>query len=166
MTTDQICQKLFLDKSSSQHEIRCFFSAHILLSLQKFFNVLNSMSKIALPRYSRVSYKKNEWMRSWSLTQCKPHISRCDVEKHCLIIFSALLVQWKATRAKWQHPMLWVLCSVATLFFLGQIYNFCFLSKTFGLFLFLQKGQMKFGFFWPIRFCAVSADLKMILSDF
>jgi len=61
MTTDQICQKLFLDKSSSQHEIRCFFSAHILLSLQKFFNVLNSMSKIALPRYSRVSYKK-KWM--------------------------------------------------------------------------------------------------------
>jgi len=26
-------------------------------------------------------------MRSWSLTHCKLHVSRCDVEKYCLIIF-------------------------------------------------------------------------------
>ena len=36
MTTDQACQKQFLDKSSVQHEIRRFFSTHILLSLQNF----------------------------------------------------------------------------------------------------------------------------------
>jgi len=30
---------------------------------------------------------KIERMRSWSLTHCKLHVSRCDVEKYCLIIF-------------------------------------------------------------------------------
>ena len=39
-------------------------------------------------------------------------------------------------------------------------------SNTFGFFLFLKKGQIKFGFFSQLDFYADSADLKMILSDF
>jgi len=35
-----------------------FSSTNILLSLIIFFNLVYSISKIALPRYSRVSYKK------------------------------------------------------------------------------------------------------------
>jgi len=39
-----------------------FLSTIILLSLICFFNLLHGISKIALPRYSRVSYKKlNGW---------------------------------------------------------------------------------------------------------
>jgi len=34
-----------------------FLSSHILLSLIIFFNLLHSISKIALPRYSSISYK-------------------------------------------------------------------------------------------------------------
>jgi len=37
------------------------FSTYFLLSPQKFFNLLYSISKIALPRYSRV-LNKVEWM--------------------------------------------------------------------------------------------------------
>jgi len=36
MTTDQTSQKQILDKTSALHEIRRFFSTHILLSLQNF----------------------------------------------------------------------------------------------------------------------------------
>ena len=49
--------KIQLSKKSD-----AFLSANILLSLIIFFNLLYSISKIALPRYSRVSYKKlNGW---------------------------------------------------------------------------------------------------------
>jgi len=51
-------------------------------------------------------------------------------------------------------------------FFFRPNIEFCFFSKTFGLFLFLRKGQMKFGFFGQLDFYADSADLKMIFSDF
>jgi len=67
---------------------------------------------------------------------------------------------------KCYHPLLWVFCSVATLVFFRPNIEFCFFSKTFGLFLFLRKGQMKFGFFGQLDFYADSADLKMIFSDF
>jgi len=33
------------------------FSTHVMLSPQNVFNLLYSISKIALPQYSRVSYK-------------------------------------------------------------------------------------------------------------
>ena len=56
------CQQ-FLDRSSAQHEIRCFFIDHCsAVSNNFFFNGLCGISKIALPRYSRVLYKKlNGW---------------------------------------------------------------------------------------------------------
>jgi len=97
------CQQRFLDKSSAQHETRCFLSTNILLSLIIFFNLLYSISKIALPRYSRVSYRKIEWVRIWSLTHYKLHVSRCEVEKYCLIIFNTLVMQLTPSRAKCQH---------------------------------------------------------------
>jgi len=103
-----------------------------------------------------------EWMsrRGWSLTRYKLHISRCDVEKHCLIIFNAVVVQWKATRARCQHSLLRVFCSVASLFFWSQVYNFRLFFKRLWLFLFFKKGQIKFGVFGQLNFYADSADLK------
>jgi len=32
-------------------------------------------------------------MRIWSLTHCKLHVSHCDVDKYCLIIFNTLVMQ-------------------------------------------------------------------------
>jgi len=32
-------------------------------------------------------------MKIWSLINCKFHVSRCDMEKYCLIIFDALVMQ-------------------------------------------------------------------------
>jgi len=63
------CQKQFLDKSTAQHEIRCFFIDHYSAVSNNFFNLLYSISKIALPRYSRVSYNKlNVWKFGHCLT--------------------------------------------------------------------------------------------------
>jgi len=111
------CQQRFLDKSSAQHETRFFLSTNILLSPIIFFNLLYSISKIALPRYSRVSYKKIEWVRIWSLTHYKLHVSRCDVEKYCLIIFITLVMQLTPSRAKCQHNhcfrVFWYVCLCA-----------------------------------------------------
>jgi len=94
VATDQTCQKQFLDKSSAHPEIRRCLSTHILLSVQNFSTYCTVFLKL---RYRNiVAFRtKIEWLggRSWSLTRCKLHISRCDVEKHCQIIFNALVVQ-------------------------------------------------------------------------
>jgi len=50
-----------LDKSSALHEIRCFFIDQYSAVSNNFFSNY-SISKIALPRYRRVSYKNlNGW---------------------------------------------------------------------------------------------------------
>jgi len=101
----------------SSARTRCFLSTSILLSLIIFFNLLYSISKIALPRYSRVSYKKIEWVRIWSLIHYKLHVSRCDVERYCLIIFNTLVMQLIPSRAKCQHNycfrVFWYVCLYA-----------------------------------------------------
>jgi len=117
MTTDQTCQKKFLDKRLAQHEIRRFFSTHILLSLQNFFNLLHSISKIALSEYSRVSYKKlngyagevRHWLAAnftfpavmwknivWSFSMplwCNKHLPEQSASIHCFE-FLAVLPVW------------------------------------------------------------------------
>jgi len=54
--------KNFWTKVQLRTKSDAFSSTNILLSLIIFFNLLYSISKISLPRYSRVSYKKvNGW---------------------------------------------------------------------------------------------------------
>ena len=63
--------KIQLSKKSD-----AFLSAKILLSLIIFFNLLYSISKIVLPRYSRVSYKKlNGWEFGLCLTANFPAVT-------------------------------------------------------------------------------------------
>ena len=147
MTADQTCQKQFLDKSSAQHEIRSFFSIYILLSLQNVFNLLYNISKIALPRYSHVSYKKwNGWAEDghwlatnftapavmwknifWSFSipfGCNKHLLGQSANIHCFAFFAVLPV-W----------LVW-----------GQIHYFWLFSASLAFFIF-EKGQMKFVFF-------------------
>jgi len=53
-------------------------------------------------------------MRIWSLTYCKLYNSCCDVEKYCLTIFNALVMQETPSRAKCQHNycfrVFWYVC--------------------------------------------------------
>jgi len=65
-----------------------FLSAHILLSLINLFKPTVFL-KLRYRDIAAFRTKKIEWMSSWSLTHCNLHISRCDMEKHCLIIFNA-----------------------------------------------------------------------------
>jgi len=54
--------KNFWTKIQLSKKSDAFSSANILMSLTIFFSLLYSISKIALPRYSHVSYKKlNGW---------------------------------------------------------------------------------------------------------
>jgi len=61
----------YLDISSAQHEIRCLFIDQYSAVSNNFLNLLCSTSKIALPRYSRVSHKKlngwefGHWLTVW-----------------------------------------------------------------------------------------------------
>ena len=109
-------------QKSAQHEIRCFLSSNIPLSLIIVFHLkvqctLYNISKIALPWYSRVSYKKIEWMRIWSLAHCKLHVSCFDAEKYCLIICNALVMQETPSRTKCQYNycfrVFWYVCLYA-----------------------------------------------------
>jgi len=34
-----------------------------------------------------------EYVKIWSMTNCKFHVSGCDMEKYCLVIFYALVMQ-------------------------------------------------------------------------
>jgi len=60
----------FSTKSQFSTKSDAFLSTNILLSLIIFFNILYSISKIALSRYRRVSYKKlNGWeLGHWLIT--------------------------------------------------------------------------------------------------
>jgi len=86
------------------------------MSLTIFFNRLYSISKIALPRYSRVTYKKIEWMRIRWLIYCKLYVSRCDMEKSSLITFNAFVMQKTPARAKCQHGYCFRVSSYVCLF--------------------------------------------------
>jgi len=58
-----------------------FLSTNILLSLIKFFQPTYSSLYLKLPYRDIVAFRtKIEWVRSWSLTHCKLHVSRCDVK--------------------------------------------------------------------------------------
>ena len=71
----------FWTLSSAQHEIRCFLSTRFLA----VFNDLFSTCCVVFPklRYHDIVafHTKIEWMRIWSLTHSKLHVSRCDVVK-------------------------------------------------------------------------------------
>jgi len=107
---------IFGQKFSSARSQMLFIDQHSAVS-NIFFNLLYSISKIALPRYSRVLYKKIEWVRIWSLTHYKLHVSRCDVEKYCLIIFNTIVMQLIPSRAKCQNNycfrVFWYVCLYA-----------------------------------------------------
>jgi len=91
----QTYQQQFLDKSSAQREIKCFFiDPYSAVSDKKFSTYCTAFLKLL--RYSCVSYKKlSGWTEVGHLLAAnfELHISRCDVEKHCLIIFNAPVMQ-------------------------------------------------------------------------
>jgi len=103
------CQHQILDKSSAQHEIRCFFIYQYSAVSKNFFSTYCTVFLTVAFRT-----KKIEWMRIWSLTYCKLHVFRCDVEKYCLMIFNVLVMQWTPSRAKCQHNycfrVFWYVC--------------------------------------------------------
>ena len=71
-----------MDKSSTQHEIKYFFIEQYSAVSNNFFNLPYSITKTALPRYSRVSYQKlNGWEFGHWLT-ANFTFPRCDVEKY------------------------------------------------------------------------------------
>ena len=77
------CQQQFLDKSSAQHEIRCFFSDQHSAVSNNFFQPIGYCTVFPKLRYHDVVTfrKKIECMRIWSLTHCKLYVS-----KYCLVI--------------------------------------------------------------------------------
>ena len=69
----------FLDKSSAQHEIRCFLSTSILAVSNDLFSTCCVVFLKSRCRDIVVFNTKIEWMRIWSLTHSKLHVSPCDV---------------------------------------------------------------------------------------
>ena len=86
MTTDQTCQKQYLDKSSAQHEIRLFFSTYRLFCcLHKIFSTYCTVF-LKLPYRDIAAFctKWNGWAEVVfdSLQASYFPLSRCDAEKH------------------------------------------------------------------------------------
>ena len=106
--------KNFWTKIQLSKKSDAFLSANILLSLIIFFNLLYSISKTALPRYSRVSYKKlNGWeFVRWLTANLTFPLWR---GKYCLTIFNALVMQYTTSRANCQHcfRFFWYVCLYA-----------------------------------------------------
>jgi len=127
------------------------FSTHILVSLQKFFNLLYSISKIALSRYSRISYKKlNGYAREVGLLLDANFIFPAVTWKN--IVWSFSMPLWCNKHLPGQSASIHCFEFLAVLqvrLFWGQIYNFCFFFNTFSFLFIFEKNPNEIWLFWP-----------------
>jgi len=156
MTTDQTCQKQFLDKRSAQHEIRRFFPP-IFWCLYKNFSTYCTVF-LKLRYRDIVAFRTKSWM---------------DMHEK-LVFYSMQTSYFPRWRGKTLSDHFQCPCGATNTFqgkvpafiassflqcckfgfFEAKFIIFVFFSTPSAFYLFLKKIQMKFGFFgllWPIR---------------
>ena len=96
------CEQQFLDKSSTQHGIRCIFiDQYFAVSVNFFSTYCTVILKLRYRDIVSFRTKKIAWVKIWSLINCKFHVSRCDVEN---IVWSFSMPLWCNKHLPGQGP--------------------------------------------------------------